>query len=130
MNFKSEFQKRMETPCLPPNRYLNGAHCFWVADRDYDGRLSSFVQVWQWQPGAKSWCKPGFAGTGQEEKLMGYEILGICPLPLSQEETEELLNNIRKLKNRLGNKQQTQITKNELESILTVVDSLSHWVPK
>lgn len=129
MAFFSEHQKRMQIPCVPPNRYLNGAHCFWVADRDFDGRLSTFVTVWQWQPGVKSWCKPGHAGTGQDEKLMGYEILGICPHPLTKEETEEIQNTLRKLSKRLGNKKQTQITQEEVVSIQNAFDALSKWVP-
>lgn len=129
MAFFSEHQKRMQTPCVPPNRYLSGAHCFWVADRDFDGRLSTFVAVWQWQPGAKSWCKPGHAGTGQDEKLLGYEILGICPHPLTKEETEEIQKTLRNLSRRLGNKKQTQITQEEVTSIQNAFDALSKWVP-
>lgn len=129
MAFFSEHQKRMQIPCVPPNRYLSGAHCFWVADRDFDGRLSTFVAVWQWQPGAKSWCKPGHAGTGQDEKLMGYEILGICPHPLTKEETEEIQNTLRKLSKRLGNKKQTQITQEEVVLFQNAFDALSKWVP-
>lgn len=129
MAFFSEHQKRMQIPCVPPNRYLSGAHCFWVADRDFDGRLSTFVAVWQWQPGAKSWCKPGHAGTGQDEKLMGYEILGICPHPLTKEETEEIQKTLRNLSKRLGNKKQTQITQEEVVSIQNAFDALSKWVP-
>lgn len=129
MAFFSEHQKRMQIPCVPPSRYLSGAHCFWVADRDFDGRLSTFVAVWQWQPGAKSWCKPGHAGTGQDEKLMGYEILGICPHPLTKEETEEIQKTLRNLSKRLGNKKQTQITQEEVVSIQNAFDALSKWIP-
>lgn len=128
MTLQTEYQKRKETPCVPPNRYLNGAHCFWVADRDYDGRLSTFVTVWQWQPGAKSWCRPGHAGIGQNEKLLGYEILGICPHPLSKEETEELQKNLQNLSMRFGTKTETQITQEEFASIQNAFDALSKWV--
>ena len=114
---KSDYAIRKETPCIPPARYQSGAWCFWVADRDYDGRRSTFVQVWQWQPGAKSWCKPGFAGTGQSEPLNGFEILGVCPMPLYKEESDELMATLDAIGKRLKSGDTAEITSEEFNLI-------------
>lgn len=38
--------------------------------------------------------------------------------------------NLRRIKSRLGNKKQTPITSDEVESLLNAFESLSHWVEK
>lgn len=109
--YKSELSKRMATPCMPPKQYLQFAYHFWVGSRDGDNRMTAFPIVMQWQPGANSWCLPGQIATGQINPLYGYEVIALCPTPLLQPETEDLMRILYTIKNRFGtDKKAAEIT--------------------
>lgn len=129
MALLTEYQKRAQTPCVPPQRYIRGTFCFWVNSRDYDNRETSFKEIWQWQPTSQSWCKPGFVATGQNEKLLGYEIIGICPTPLFEEEYTELTTTLDSVKRRFGGREEAKITRKEYDLIRQYIkDALAHHV--
>lgn len=115
MTYKSEYQKRMETPCVPPTYFEKRGGCFWVQQRDFDGRSGYSMTVMEWQPGAHAWCKPGNAGTGQEDLLLGYEIVAYCPTPVFRVEAEELLDTLTNVSKRFGDNDKAEITREEFK---------------
>lgn len=76
-------QQLLQKPCMPPSRFQRFAYCHWVVKIDYDGRELS-KEIWQWQPHAKSWCKPGNVPTGEANQLLGYIHVALCPYPSHQ----------------------------------------------
>lgn len=109
---------------LPPKRFLNHAYCHWVQKRDFDGRTMGLgnAEVWQWQPAAKAWCRPGFVATGEEKKLEGYVYIAYCPHPMFKVEADELKELLKELTNRVrGYRQCGLLTADELRRIKTAI---------
>lgn len=64
----------------PPKRHLNFAYHHWVERVDCDGHRCG-LEVWQWQPRAKMWCKPNDYARGNDHALSDYVYIGLCPTP-------------------------------------------------
>lgn len=63
---------------------------------DYDGRATG-LEVYQWQPQAKLWCRPNEYACGLDLELIGYRYVGPCKRPLFQQEKDDLKALILKL---------------------------------
>ncbi len=79
MNMKSE------VALIPPGREVGFANCHWV----HPSGNGSGLEVWQWQPSAKKWCRPNQFACDMNHDLIGYKYVAICPLPVTEEELVE-----------------------------------------
>ncbi len=95
---KTANQIRLETPLVPPKRFLRFAYNHWVQRLDYDGHACG-LEVYQWQPNAQKWCLPNQYACGSDKDLCGYVWMGICPTPAHTQETDEILALLKTIKN-------------------------------
>ena len=66
---------------IPPSKYLKHAGCHWVERLNGDG-FGMGLEVYQWQPSSKKWCRPNEYDTyGMEVDLSGYKWIAECPYP-------------------------------------------------
>lgn len=69
----------------PPGRHSAYAGCHWLQRIDYDGRPCG-LEVYQWQPNAKRWCRPNEYAQDRNVSLQGYEYVAACPTPAFPDE--------------------------------------------
>lgn len=75
-------------PLVPPTAYHESrSQCHWVTRIDFDGRETG-LEVWQWQPQARKWCRPNQYACGMDDLLVGYKWVAVCPTPPFADEVE------------------------------------------
>lgn len=77
------------TEPVPPSYHVGMAGHHWVERIDYDGR-SCGLEVYQWQPSVKKWCRPNEYAQDRDVDLTGYRYVAVCPTPMFEEEAEEV----------------------------------------
>lgn len=85
------------TPPAPPGYHFARAGFHFLQRIDYDGR-SCGLEVYQWQPGAKLWCRPNEYSSGRDLDLIGYEYVAVCPTPPFVDELESVKRVLSHLK--------------------------------
>ncbi len=92
--------KHRDTPLLPPKAAQRFAGHHWVTRLDYDGRRTH-MEVFQWQPSARTWARPGYVATGENNLLNGYVYIGSCPTPMFEEDAvlfRQVMDKVKKSK--------------------------------
>lgn len=114
---------------VPPRQVRNRSNCHWVTRLDGDNRCSPYREIWEWQPSAQNWVRPGFAGTGTGQDLVGYAYIAICPQPMNHVETKELQDILKKLKEKFqtGNADNTSLSKEDFDVINRSIHESMVW---
>lgn len=99
MEEKYEHAGRDPRPLVPPGRHVGMAGCHWVAHVDCDGRSLGSLEVYQWQPFAKKWCRPNEHASDRNLDLVNYRWVAPCPLPVTAPEFNEVKATLTKIKN-------------------------------
>lgn len=80
---------------MPPGREVGMANAHWVRRK---GALTEDMEIWQWQPGVKQWCRPSEIATGRNHVLNDYEYVARCPTPPFRAELEMFSNTLKQLR--------------------------------
>lgn len=81
---------------VPPGREIGYANCHWVKASGQYGHNE--MEIWQWQPGVKKWCRPNEHASGRDHDLIDYTYVARCPLPPFREELDEFMVVVEKLR--------------------------------
>lgn len=65
---------------LPPLRDLKNSKSYWLVRVDSDNRTWD-PQPFQWQPGAKRWCRVGEYATGSDLNLTDWVVIAELEMP-------------------------------------------------
>lgn len=94
---------------VPPGREIAMANSHWVRRKH---ALTHEMEVWQWQPGVKQWCRPSEIATGRNFDLVDYDYVARCPTPPFPSEMEVFSNALEKLRRGVP---YTKLTESECE---------------
>lgn len=100
MEEQYEHAGRDPRPLVPPGHHIGMAGCHWVKQVDYDGRSLGSLEVYQWQPFAKQWCRPNEYAMDRNLDLVHYVWVAPCPLPVTPQEYAEVKATLTKIKER------------------------------
>jgi hypothetical protein len=81
---------REKKPPVPPGIHLQRAGFHFLHQLDYDGRAGG-LEVYQWQPNAKRWCRCNEYASDRDLTLDDYEYVAPCPLPITLDELKTKL---------------------------------------
>jgi len=69
-------------PPVPPGRHIGFAGFHFLQRVDYDGRTQG-LEVYQWQPTAKKWCRCNEYASDRDLDLADYVYEAPCPIPIT-----------------------------------------------
>jgi hypothetical protein len=92
---------------VPPGFHTGHAGFHYLQRIDYDGRPCG-LEIYQWQPTAKLWCRPNEYARGRDLELIGYRYVATCPTPPFAEELESAERMLKYLKGKISAKNTPQ----------------------
>lgn len=105
-----EHGRAPSTMPVPPSYHIGMAGVHWMERIDYDGRPCG-LEVYQWQPSEKLWCRPNEYSSGRDLELIGYRYVAPCPTPMFDEEAKEVKKIFDDLQQRFTSGNQVPVTR-------------------